>query len=192
MKRGFLIFNPTSGQKPKPKSLVATVIRQFERQGIDITPSPTEPDGIVLNQVRDLLSESPDLLVAWGGDGTINEVVNGMFGSEIPLGVLPGGTANVFASEMKLPSHISDAIRLIGKAKTTRISVGQANHRYFILMAGIGFDSTVIANTDFGLKKRFGKFAFGVSALQTARSYDFPKFVVRVDDQEREGIFAVI
>src|SRR5215475_3237441 len=109
MKRGFLIFNPISGQQSKSKSLIATVIRQFERQGIDITPNPTAPDGIVLDQVRDLVKESPDLVVAWGGDGTINEVVNGMFGSDIPVGVLPGGTANVFAREMKLPMRLSDA-----------------------------------------------------------------------------------
>jgi diacylglycerol kinase (ATP) len=192
MKRGFLIFNPISGQQSKSKSLIATVIRQFERQGIDITPNPTAPDGIVLDQVRDLVKESPDLIVAWGGDGTINEVVNGMFGTEIPLGVLPGGTANVFAREMKLPMRLSDAIRLIGKGKTTKISVAQANHRLFILMAGIGFDSTVIANTDFSMKRKFGTFAFGVSAFQTARNYDFPKFNIRVGNETREGIFAVI
>src|SRR3989304_723355 len=106
MKKGFLVFNPSAGQKSKSKSAVAAVLQEFARHGIDMIPSPTEPGGSVIHQVRELLPDSPDLLVAWGGDGTINEVVNGMFGSEAALGILPGGTANLFARELGVPRHI--------------------------------------------------------------------------------------
>jgi len=192
MKRGYLIFNPFAGQRLKSKSLIAQAIRDFADVGIEMTPSPTEPDGSVVKMVRELLRENPDLMVAWGGDGTINEVVNGMFGSNVPLGALPGGTANLFVREMKIPLDLSGAIRLIGEGKTRSISVGQANHRYFVLMVGIGFDSAVIRNVDWNLKRKFGKLAFGLSFLNTARSYDYPKFSVNANGAQRDCVFAVI
>lgn len=191
MKQGFLIFNPISGTRVKSPSVLQTVLRQFERRGIHMVPTPTEPDSVI-GRVRELVRQSPDLVVAWGGDGTINEVANGMFGTEIPLGVIPGGTANLLAKELNIPSHPSDAIRVIARGEIKRISVGNANGRYFLLMVGIGFDSAVIANVDTGLKRKFGKFAFGLSAVSTARSYAFPKFIVKSPDREEECIFAVI
>ena len=192
MKQGFLIFNPTSGTAVKSKPVVASVLRQFQRRGLDLTPSPTEPDGNVTLQVRELLTQSPDLIVAWGGDGTINEIVNGMFGSAVPLGIIPGGTANLLARELKLSRRPPDSIRIIAQGQTKKISVGQANNRYFLLMVGIGFDSAVIRNVDRSLKRRFGKFAFGVSALNTARSYEYPRFKVKTPEREEECVFAVI
>ena len=192
MKHGFLVFNPSAGMGRKSKSVVETVLRQFARQGIDVAPSPTDPDGSVMTQVRELVREKPDLMVAWGGDGTIHEVVNGLFGSKIPLGVIPGGTANVLARELKIPFHPSDAIRVIAKQKPRSISVGQADQRYFLLMVGIGFDSEVIRNVEWNLKKRIGTFAFGFSALDTARKYGYPKFSVVADGEEKECVFAVI
>jgi diacylglycerol kinase (ATP) len=118
--------------------------------------------------------------------------VNGMFGSDIPLGILPGGTANLCVRELKIPVRIPDAIRVIGRNKTKQISVGMANRRYFLLMVGVGFDSEVIKNVDWNLKKKIGTLAFGVAALKTAASYKFPKFTVKVDHTEKECIFAVI
>jgi YegS/Rv2252/BmrU family lipid kinase len=146
----------------------------------------------VIHQVRGLVQERPDLLIAWGGDGTINEVVNGMFGSEIPLGILPGGTANLVARELRIPRKLSEAMRVIVAKHTRRISVGLANQRYFLLMVGIGFDSEVIRNVDWKLKRRFGKLAFSLSAWRTARNYDYPRFHVRANGSEEDCVFAVI
>src|SRR5580765_7654642 len=126
MKSGFLIFNPSAGMNRKSDAVVAKVIREFEKHGIDMTPSPTFPDCAVMPQVQELLTHHPDLLVSWGGDGTVNEIVNGMFGHDVPLGVLPGGTANLLARELHIPGQISKAIRLIGAGKTRRISLGRA------------------------------------------------------------------
>lgn len=192
MKRGFLIFNPSAGMNKKSKAAVSRVIREFEKIGIDISPSPTLPDYAVISQVRELLTHDPDLLVSWGGDGTINEIVNGMFGHDVPLGVLPGGTANLLVRELKVPIQLSRAIKVIGAGKTKRISVGRANGRYFLLMVGIGFDSEVIRNVDWNLKKTMGNLAFGVSAVFTAAQYQYPKFRVKIDGQEKECVFAVV
>jgi diacylglycerol kinase (ATP) len=192
MKHGFLIYNPTAGMALKTSRVVSTVIREFEGQNHAVTPSPTSPELPVPEQVRELLRQSPDFIVSWGGDGTINEIVNGMFGSDIPLGVLPGGTANLFVRELKIPFRLTNAVRVITSGKTCAVSVGQANNRYFLLMVGIGFDSEVIRNVDWNLKKKIGTFAFGVAALKAASVYKYQQFEIRVDGEEKQCIFAVI
>ena len=192
MKRGFLIFNPSSGTGTKSHQDVSGVVREFENAGIDITPSPTEPEGSVVQQVRELMRQSPDLLVCWGGDGTINEVVNGMFPSKVPLGILSGGTANLLVKEMRIPTGLQRAIRVIGEGKTRSITVGQANQRFFVLMAGIGFDSEIVKNVDWNVKRKWGKLAFGFAALSTISKYEFPQLSIRIDGQEKECVFAVI
>jgi YegS/Rv2252/BmrU family lipid kinase len=192
MKRGFLIYNPSAGMGAKSTRALTKIVREFESNGLDVTPSPTQPDFSVHTQVRELLTHTPDFLISWGGDGTINEVVNGMFGTNIPLGVLPGGTANLFARELKIPPRLTQAVQIIVKGNTCSISVGQANQRYFLLMVGIGFDSEVIRNVDWNLKKTIGTFAFGVAAFKTASEYKFQEFSIRVDGEEKDCIFAVI
>jgi diacylglycerol kinase (ATP) len=192
MKRGFLIYNPGAGQGMKSNAGVSDVIREFEKYDIDITPSPTFADVSIPSMVQELLTHEPDLLVSWGGDGTVHEIVNGMFGQQIPIGLIPGGTANLLARELNIPQPINDAIRIIGEGKTTEISIGRANKRYFLLMVGIGFDSEVIRNVDWHLKRKVGYFAFGLAALKTAMDYKYPKITLRVNGSEKECIFAVI
>lgn len=192
MKTGFLIFNPSAGKNRKSDAAVARLISEFGKAGIDMTPSPTFPDLAVMSQVQELLTHKPDLLVSWGGDGTVHEIVNGMFGHEVPLGILPGGTANLLVRELKIPAQISNAVRVIAAGKTKRISVGRANGRYFLLMVGIGFDSEVIRNVDWNLKKTMGTLAFGLAAVKTAAFYQYPKFKVIVNGEEKECVFAVV
>jgi YegS/Rv2252/BmrU family lipid kinase len=192
MKRGFLIYNPGAGQGMKSDAVVSDVIREFEKYDIDMTPSPTFAEISIPSMVQEILTHEPDLLVSWGGDGTTHEIVNGMFGKQIPIGLIPGGTANLLAKELNIPSSTNEAVRVIGEGKTTQISIGRANKRYFLLMVGIGFDSEVIRNVDWHLKRKVGYFAFGLAALKTAIDYKYPKITLRVNGSEKECIFAVI
>jgi diacylglycerol kinase (ATP) len=192
MKRGFLIFNPSAGSRAKTPLRIKEVVRQFAAQKIEMVPSPTEPGGSVIAQVQELIPEKPDLMVTWGGDGTINEVVNGIFGHKIPLGILPGGTANLMVREIGIPQNLSKAIHVIGSGRRRKISVGQANDRYFLLMVGIGFDSAVIQNVNVSIKRKLGVLAFGISALHTAVNYQFPQFRVEFDGQQSDCAFAVV
>ncbi|MCI0414642.1 diacylglycerol kinase family lipid kinase [bacterium] len=192
MKRGYLVFNPSAGMRAKTAIRVQEVIRLFAAESIEMVPSPTQADGSVILQVREMIQEKPDLIVTWGGDGTINEVVNGMFGTGIPLGFLPGGTANLMVRELGIPQNVPKAIQLIGTGNSRLISVGQANDRYFLLMVGVGFDSAVIQNVNLSIKRKFGKLAFGISAIHTAVNYRFPQFHVQFDGQNTDCVFAVI
>jgi diacylglycerol kinase (ATP) len=114
--------------------------------------------------------EGADLILVLGGDGTINETVNGMFGSDAVLGVLPGGTANVLAMELGLGSRLEPAIDRLSGCSPKRVSLGRLCQsgqpgRHFLMMAGAGFDAQVVCDLSPGLKKRAGKLAYWVAGF---------------------------
>ena len=124
------------------------------------------------------MREDADLILVLGGDGTINEVVNGMnggavgglLGSEVHLGVLPGGTANVLAMELGLGSNLERAIDRLCRSKPKRVALGkiwQADHpaRHFLMMAGAGLDAQIVCDLNPGLKSKTGKFAYYVAGF---------------------------
>jgi len=102
-----------------------------------------------------------------GGDGTINEVVNGMLLSDVHLGVLPGGTANVLAMELGLGSKLERAIDRLSRCVPRRIALGKIGQpaRHFLMMAGAGFDAQVVCDLHAGLKSRTGKLAYWVAGF---------------------------
>jgi diacylglycerol kinase family enzyme len=118
---------------------------------------------------REQIARGADLIVVAGGDGTINEAAEGMIGSQVPLGILPCGTANVLASEMKLGRDPSRAARQLGEWRPRRISVGHVVcdggnvSRHFLLMAGIGLDAHIVYRIDAALKARTGKLAYWIA-----------------------------
>ena len=111
---------------------------------------------------REHVAQGADLIVVAGGDGTINEAAEGMVGSDVPLAILPGGTANVLAMETKLGGNLESVARRMGELKPRRISLGHLTcdggkvSRYFLLMAGIGLDAHVVYKVRPGLKARRG------------------------------------
>ena len=110
-----------------------------------------------------------DLVLAAGGDGTINEVAEGLVHTAVPLGILPAGTANVLANEMKLTSRLERAAERIRDSRPYRISVGHltcengAVSRHFLMMAGIGLDAHVVYKVSAPLKAWAGKAAYWVA-----------------------------
>jgi diacylglycerol kinase (ATP) len=107
------------------------------------------------------------LILVLGGDGTVNETINGMIGSEAHLGVLPGGTANVLAMELGLGSKLERAIDRLSSCVPKRISLGKIGTptRHFLMMAGAGFDAQVVCDLRPGLKSKTGKFAYWVAGF---------------------------
>jgi len=115
---------------------------------------------------RRAIDRGAGLILAAGGDGTINEVAEGMLHSEVPLGILPGGTANVLAMEMKLGSRLERVAERLDRLCPRRVSVGHVTcdggrvSRHFLLMAGAGLDAHIVYHVDGALKSRIGKFAY--------------------------------
>ncbi len=110
-----------------------------------------------------------DLILVAGGDGTINEALNGMIGSTVPMAPLPAGTANVLCMELGLGNRMERVAARIDALKPVRLSTGllrnQCGSRHFLLMGGIGLDAQVVNNLHAGLKRATGKFAYWVAGF---------------------------
>jgi diacylglycerol kinase family enzyme len=165
-----LVYNPCAGKFGNGGSeLIGRAVDILTRQGHNVTVTPTTGPGTAGSIAREAIGRGADLVLAAGGDGTVNEVVEGMVHSSVPLAVLPGGTANVLATEMKLGSRLERVAARLPDCRPRRVSVGQLTcaggvTRYFLLMAGVGLDAQIVGRVDPRLKARTGKFAYWVAA----------------------------
>jgi YegS/Rv2252/BmrU family lipid kinase len=130
--------------------------------------------------------------VAAGGDGTINEIVNGIAGHDVALGVLPLGTMNVFATELGLPAGIGACWKIIQQNRTHRVDLPRANRKHFVQLAGVGLDAQAVKETSRSFKRNFGPLSYLISAVQIA-SRTPP--VLRIESDEavtEEGSFVLV
>ena len=115
------------------------------------------------------VTEGFDKIVAAGGDGTINEVVNGLAGTNATLGLLPIGTMNVFANELGLPVHdLALCWNIVQSDSIRSVDLPKANQKFFVQLAGVGLDAQVVKETSTQLKRNFGPLSYLISAAQIA------------------------
>src|SRR5438093_3998868 len=139
------------------------------------------------------VEEGFEKIVAAGGDGTINEVVNGLAGASVTLGLLPIGTMNVFATELGLPVHDLELCWSIVKSNSTRsVDLPKANQKFFVQLAGVGLDAQVVKETSAQLKRNFGPLSYLISAAQVAARQP-PRLFIHSDDAPiKEGSFVLV
>ncbi|MEO0453229.1 MAG: diacylglycerol kinase family protein [Verrucomicrobiota bacterium] len=155
----------------------------------------TSGPGDATRITREAVSAGVKRVIAAGGDGTVNEVVNGIDGSGATLGILPIGSVNVFAMELKLPMDLEKAAQLLsGEAEsvTKEVDLLQANDRYFVQLAGVGFDAETVRQTDSEMKKIFGPLSYVFSCAQVAGRPHQPLKVTTDEGIEEEGTFLLI
>ena len=165
---------------------------------------PTQRAGEARRLAAEAVAEKFELIVAGGGDGTVNEVVNGI--GDAPdgfararFGVLPLGTVNVFARELKMPAHLPDAWQVFQRGNEIALDVpraefsvdGKTERRYFIQMAGAGLDARAIELVSWSLKKKVGPLAYIVAGLNALREPK-PQIAVSLDGQNLEGELALV
>jgi diacylglycerol kinase (ATP) len=142
---------------------------------------------------RNAVAEGYRKIVAAGGDGTINEIVNGIAGHDVALGLLPLGTMNVFAAEIGLPlNDLERCWKIIQQDKTDRVDLPRANGKYFVQLAGVGLDAQVVKETSGAFKRSFGPLSYLISAVQIA-SRTAP--VLRIESEDAvavEGSFVLV
>ncbi len=180
-RRLLIIFNPTAGGRRRQR--FDAVLVELRRLGCTLTVRPTGRRGDAEQIAASADLNRYDVLVVAGGDGTINEAVNGLCGSRLPLAIVPLGTANVLAAEIGLETDPVAIARTIALGRPCPISVGLANGRCFLLMAGTGFDAHVVQHVDLALKRRIGKAAYWHSILRQLRAFAFPEYVVTIGDE---------
>ena len=206
MKTAALIYNPVAGRHPARREReiqkVAAVLRE---ESIAVRLMRTLGPGTACDLARAAVAGGTDLVVVCGGDGTINEVVNGVAPSETVLGILPGGTANIIAKELGLPHDPVRAAKQLSRWRPRRIALGRAvwacgngqpvanqEQRFFLSVAGIGFDAYIVYKLSMAFKMSLGVVAYGWEAIRQALRYRFPAFLCQVDGHQRRATFAVV
>jgi diacylglycerol kinase (ATP) len=188
-----LISNPEAGRKHRLRHRqIQAARRELEESGISVAPWETIKAGDGERLARNAIQSGAQLVVVCGGDGTINEVVCGMAQSQVPLAVLPGGTANVLARELGLPLDIPSAARLISKSTPRRVALGRAGSRYFLLMAGIGFDARVVRAVNGRWKKLLGMSTYVIEAFRQLFLGPPCSFVLSANGIDHKATFACI
>jgi len=174
--KAIVIANPRAGRGRIEKDLMPA-LGVLQACGWDVGLVLTSAPGDATRLAREAAEEGLDAVLAAGGDGTVNEIVQGLAGSDTSLGYLPYGTVNVWARELGLPTHPVTAAHAIVEGRMERVDLGLANGRHFLLMAGIGFDGEVVRRSR-GIehhKHRFGVLPYvaaGLSAVPGFRGAD--------------------
>lgn len=188
-----LIYNPLAGYIRWRRQRDLTYVRaHLEAAGMQVTTRATLGPGSATALAREQVERHRDLIIACGGDGTVNEIVNGMVGSNIPLAILPAGTANVLAKELKIPRRMRRAVSYIPTAEVRRVALGRAGPRYFICLAGVGPDAHIVYQLSQRMKLSLGQLSYWLEGLWQLFAYDFPRFEVDADGQRWRAVFAVI
>jgi diacylglycerol kinase family enzyme len=197
-RRMLVIVNPyASTVSDRLKNLVVYALQgRYEVDAID-----TQAKAHATEVSREAADEGYDVVVAFGGDGTVNEAANGLAGTDTPLTALPGGSTNVFCRTLGVPNDVVDATEhLLGMAdrfEPTRVDLGLAGERHFTFAAGVGLDASVVEQVDRhpALKARLSEWYFTTTALTTfSRRYLVrpPKVRVEADGQTVDGVTVIV
>jgi len=177
--------------------LLNRAVAILEKNGHLVTVAPTTGPGTAGEIARQHIAAGAGLIIAAGGDGTINEVVEGMVHSNVPLAILPAGTANVLAMEMKLGGRLERVAERLEECQPHRIPVGRLISdngrvsRHFMLMAGIGLDAHIVYNVNSAIKARIGKLAYWLAGWSLLGKR-LAQFTVESNGRRRECSFALI
>ncbi|MCS4486892.1 diacylglycerol kinase [Staphylococcus americanisciuri] len=187
-KRARIIYNPTSGKELFKKALPDVLVK-FEQAGYETSTYATQKIGDATEEAARAINAQYDLLVVAGGDGTLNEVINGI--AEKPnrpkLGLIPMGTVNDFGRALHLPTDIFEAVDVILDGKTVQVDIGKMNSRYFINLAGGGKITEVSYEAPSKLKSIVGPFAYYIKGFEMLPQMHPVDVRIEYDDNVFEG-----
>jgi len=175
-----LIANPGSGRYRQGRALTAAkeyLSRAGNAVDVEVTPQPGHGTGVA----RRAVTEGYEVVVACGGDGTLREVVCGLVGSGVTMGIIPLGTGNIIAMDLGIPKHPMKACRTILEGTVQPMDVGRCGKNHFILAAGVGFDGEVIAETNLELKSKVKNLAYIYAGLKHLVKFKPKNFLLETD-----------
>jgi len=183
MRPALLLHNVIAGRHGTP-GLVAAVAARLAEAGYDAEPRGVDASDAAVEAVRAAVAGGAEAVFALGGDGTVRDAATGLYGSAVPLGVIPAGTTNVVARALGLPVDALAAARLIARGLEREMDVGLCAGKPFLMQATAGFDASVLAIVDRRLKARFGRVGIVFQGLGQWWRYAYPKLELHVDGRE--------
>src|SRR6266496_5836721 len=216
-KRATIIYNPMSGRPARRAEGVRRMIGLLSDRGFDAEAHATAGPDNAAQLAGAAVAAGADIIISYGGDGTLNEVIQGMAESQTALAVWPGGTSNVVARDLGVPFDVEELADMIAAGRIRRIALGLANSgdgtpgrpgdgatfvpspprplapsRYFLMMAGIGLDASIARSVNKKLKRRTGEFAYWLSGIKHLFFWRAEPFTIEVDGHSYKGAFALI
>jgi YegS/Rv2252/BmrU family lipid kinase len=185
-----LVCNPAAGGG-RAGLLVGDVCRLLEGAGCEVGQVTTTRSGEAAGLAR-ALSEKAERVAVLGGDGTVNEVANGLAWTGVPMAVIPAGTINVFALELGLPFDLEGAVEVAVHGAVRPLDLGKVGDRFFVLMAGVGLDALTIRELSPEAKRRYSELAFVWTGLRAYTRHSLPDFTVIVDGEKHVANFCVV
>jgi diacylglycerol kinase (ATP) len=191
MQKAALFYNPLSGRRRERRLAdVKAALAVLQQAGIEVTAEPTRGQADSAGQAGQAMAEGCDTILACGGDGTAHDVLQGMVGSTAALGIIPLGTANALAHDLRLPLSAVGAARALLTAKPRRIALGRVEYtdlqgnrgsRFFTVAAGIGVDAHLFYKLNPLVKGHLGMAAYYAKATRLWLTHPMEKFAVKAD-----------
>lgn len=194
MKKAILLYNPKAGSRQIINQL-DYIIKRMQNMGYQLTLFRSDHKGSITQYIIDYISEeNTDLILISGGDGTLNEGINGLLQKniDIPMAILPLGTANDFAYSAHIPSSVEGALDLIEKGELRYIDIGKVNDKYFINVCNMGLFSGISHIVDLELKKKFGKLAYYVKGIEELQNYQAMQLKIDINDITIENEYILV
>jgi YegS/Rv2252/BmrU family lipid kinase len=180
-----VVVNPGSGQ---PKPILHTLNQVFRSAGIRWEISLTQASGDAERFAREAVEVGVDVVAAFGGDGTVMEVARGVMGSDVPMAILPGGTANLMSVELGVPKDLAKAAEIAASEDSPiiGIDVGMIGETYFLLRVGLGIAAQKVEIADREMKDKYGLMAYSIAALKAMKDATPVKYNLVLDGEEIE------
>ena len=188
MKRARIIYNPTSGREAFRRHL-AEVLEKLEKAGYETSVHATTGEGDATAAAKLAVERGFDVVIASGGDGTLNEVVAGVspFEKRPKIGLIPTGTTNDFSRALRIPRDIEEAVDIIVRGETIPVDVGMMNDRHFINIAGGGQMTELTYDVPIKLKTMLGQLAYYLKGIEMLPNFHSSQVRIEYDDEVFEG-----
>lgn len=184
-REALVIVNPVAHNTPGKKRLREANVYLKER-GWSLEWVWTQKEGDATEIAARAAGHKVPLVLVCAGDGTLNEAVNGLAGTQTAVSVIPAGTSDLWAREAGIPRNPLAAVKLIERSEPLAVDLGRAGERYFLLMAGFGVDAAVTGNASLALKRRLGATAYVASAVREVMRFKGREGRVRLDGESFE------
>ncbi|MBE9127130.1 MULTISPECIES: YegS/Rv2252/BmrU family lipid kinase [unclassified Coleofasciculus] len=176
-----LIFNPVAGKRNPDQDLCKIQALLEPEFNLDIWLTTKEVDAAQLT--RKAIAQKASTIIVSGGDGTVSEAAGELIKTNIPLGVIPGGTANALALALEIPNTIEEACQTILEGETRTIDISRCNKKPMVLLAGVGFEAEVVEKANRDIKNQFGSLAYFLAGFQQLSEFETFEAKIEADEE---------
>lgn len=182
-----VVINPASG---RPKPVLHVLNSVFKQAQVEWDISLTKKRGDAERFAREAVANGVDIVGAYGGDGTVMEVAQGLMGTPVPLAIFPGGSANLMSVELGIPKDLAKAaaIAVDPESVIRKVDVGRLGESYFLLRVGMGFAARKVEKADRSLKNKIGVLAYSVASLKAIKDSKPAHYTITLDDKQVEAV----